>query len=137
MTVAPKLYLNGAEIECLRSFKYLGFHIDSELSFKTHIRHILIKYTKSRLSRFSYINQKLRPCLTIESARNMYYGLVHSILSYGLLVWGGIFIARQLCALQDRIIFNLFSNFGENRNGISCVYKRLNILTFADLYRVK
>ncbi len=136
VTVAPKLYLNGTEIECLQSFKYLGFHIDSELSFKTHI-----KYIKSRLSRFSYLSKKLRPCLTIESARNMYYGLVHSIVSYGVLVWGGIFIegasARQLCALQDRIIFNLFSNIGENRNDISCVYKRSNILTFADLYRVK
>ncbi len=45
---------NGAEIECLRSFKCLGFHIDSELSFKTQI-----KYIKSRLSRFSYRSKKL------------------------------------------------------------------------------
>jgi hypothetical protein len=132
----PKLYLNDIEIENVRSFKYLGFHMDERLNYKTHV-----KYIKTRLSRVKYLSRRIRPYLTIESARCIYYGLVHSIVSYGLLVWGGVFLegasASRLCGLQDKIIFNLFSDSHETMEDVTCIYKRMNILKFVDLYKVK
>jgi hypothetical protein len=134
--VVPKLFLNGIEVENVRSFKYLGFHIDERLNYTTHI-----KYIKSRLSRLRYLSKRLRSYLTTESARSLYYGLVHSIVSYGLLVWGGVFLegayAGQLASLQDRIVFNLFSEVHETINDVTDIYKRMKILKFADLYKVK
>ncbi len=60
----PKLYLNNSKIERATVFKYLGFLIDSKLSHKFHIKHL-----ETSLSRYRYISSKIRPVLTIDSAK--------------------------------------------------------------------
>ncbi len=101
----PKLYLNNIEIERVTVFKYLGFLIDSKLSNKFHVKHL-----EASLSRYRNISSKIRPVLTIDSAKTFYYGMVHSNVYYGLLVWGVVFVegvsAKRLCKLHDRIIYN-------------------------------
>ncbi len=61
-----------------------------------------------RTYRYRYISSKIRPVLTIDSAKIFYYGMVNSIVCYGLLVWGAVPVedvsAKRLCKLQDRII---------------------------------
>jgi hypothetical protein len=135
-TVVPKLMINFAEIERVKNYKYLGFMLDDRLTYRYHI-----KCLTSTMARYRYITMKVKSFLTDESAKTFYYGLVHSRVSYGLLVWGGVFIegasADRLCRLQDRIVLNLFSGEGDTRNNVNAIYKRNEILKFADLYRVK
>ena len=50
--------LGGTEIEEVSIFKYLGIHIDKNLSFKTHIEKVL-----KRLAIFSSIFYRLRKVL--------------------------------------------------------------------------
>ncbi len=83
----PKLYLNNSEIERVTVFKYLGFLIDSKLSHKFHVKHL-----EASLSRYRYISSKIRPVLTIDSAKTFYYGMIHSIVCYCILVWGAVLV---------------------------------------------
>jgi hypothetical protein len=135
-TDIPKLMINSDEIERVRKFKYLGFILDDRLTYRYHI-----KCLTSTMAKYRYITMKVRSYMTEESAKTFYYGLIHSLVCYGLLVWGGVFIegasANRLCKLQDRIIFNLFSRDDDAGNDINAIYKRMNILKFSDLYRTK
>ena len=82
--VIPNLYLNNTLIERVRYFKYLGFNIDDGL---THGKHM--KLLTSKLSRLKYVTRYVRKYLSPEAARTYYFGFIYSVISYGLLVWGG------------------------------------------------
>ncbi len=129
------MYLNNSKIERATVFKYLGFLIDSKLSHKFRVKHL-----EATLTRYRYISSKIRPVLTIDSAKTFYYGMVHSILCYGLLVWGTVFLegvsAKTLCKIHDRIIYNLFANENKSILDIKSICKRMGILQLPDLYKV-
>ncbi len=131
----PKLYLNNIEIERVTVFKNLGFLVDSKLNHKFHVKHL-----EASLSIYRYISSKIRLVLTIDSAKTFYYGMVHSIVCYGLLVWGAVLIegvsAKRLCKLQNKIIYNLFANDNESILDIKSICKRMDILQLPDLYKV-
>jgi hypothetical protein len=132
----PKLLLNNVEIERVKKLKYLGFTLDDRLTYKYHVKGLI-----SNLASYAFVSWKIRPFMTVESAKLYYYGLVHSRVCYGLLLWGGVFLegmsAIRLCRLQDKIIFNLFACDNDTRCNVKDIYKRHNILQFPDLYKVK
>ena len=75
-----------------------------------------------------------------EAAKIFYYGMVFSILNYGLLIWGGALVAtkcfKKLIRLHEKIVFNLFSNPGENRrNNIRNFFQRNDILKLTEVYK--
>jgi hypothetical protein len=66
--------------------------------------------------------------------------MVYSKLTYGILCWGGALLETQgykrLINLHNKIIFNLFSNPGENRHQhLNDICKRNGILKLIDLYK--
>jgi hypothetical protein len=86
-TDVPPLMLDAAEIERVKKFKYLGFLIDDRLTHRFHVKCLI-----SSLALYAFVSWKIRPYLGAESAKTFYYGLVHSRVCYGLLVWGGVFL---------------------------------------------
>jgi hypothetical protein len=132
----PVLYIDNVEIERLETFKYLGFHLDTRLCHDFHVRSLC-----TRLSRLSHITRRVKNYLTLEASKNLYYALVHSIVSYGLLVWGGKLmsgpLSHKLRRLQNKIIFNLFSLPHESMDDINRMYKRTGILKFHDLFHMQ
>ena len=134
--LAPDIFLAGDKVEKVASFKYLGMFLDNNLKHKTHI-----DYLRKKLARLRYISYKIRPYLTKESAHKFYYAMIQSHLCYGVLVWGGacacVEAFNKLCHLQDKIVFNLFSDTNDTINNVNTIYKENKILKLTDLYKVR
>ena len=77
------LNINGKEIEMSGSVKYLGVHVDSNLSWKFHIANVTNKIGQT-LGALS----KIRSFLKERALKTIYYSLIHSRLVYCLEVWG-------------------------------------------------
>lgn len=83
------------------NFKYLGIVFDSNLKWDNHIQHIIGK-TKYLV----YIFYKISKSMPIETLRMIYYAFFHSILSYGIIAWGGAYrnCRDQVQKLQNKIL---------------------------------
>ncbi len=110
--------------------------MDSKLNHNLHVEKLC-----SKLSRYCHITQIIKDHLTVDASRNIYYALIHSIVSYGLLVWGGRLlngsVAQKLHKLQNKIVLNLFCSTTETINDVGGIFKRSCILMFRDLYKMK
>nr|CAH7715848.1 unnamed protein product [Callosobruchus chinensis] len=63
--------------------RFLGIDLDSSLSWSLHIENLC-----SKLSKAVYAIKKVSQTVDTEAAVTAYYGLFHSLLSYGILSWG-------------------------------------------------
>uniref|UniRef100_A0A023EYV3 Putative rna-directed dna polymerase from transposon x-element reverse transcriptase n=1 Tax=Triatoma infestans TaxID=30076 RepID=A0A023EYV3_TRIIF len=66
------------------STNFLGIILDSGISWKNHISEL-----NSKLSKVIYLLRSLKDELRAETLRTAYFGLFHSKLSYGIVLWGG------------------------------------------------
>ena len=62
--------------------KFLGLFINNNLSWKTHTECI-----KSKLSSACYAMRSVKPYVTINTLKMIYYSYFHSVMTYGLLFW--------------------------------------------------
>ena len=102
--------INGKQLESCESYKYLGVIFDSKLSWKPHI-----EYISRKISKACGALSKIRHCVDIETLKTVYYALVHSYLSYGIVVWGNASesILKPLHALLNRVVrIMTFAPFG-------------------------
>lgn len=133
-TPVPDIYVNNQKIEVVKTTTYLGFKLNDKLTHKEHIAGLI-----SKLKKFKYISKKISKYLTIESAKAFFYGMISSILAYGLLIWGGLIDTAKfikLQSLQDSILFNLLSTQTDERAHVNRIYKRHKILKISDLYKI-
>lgn len=107
--------------------KFLGLHIDSDMTWKTHIEQVCLK-----LSRYSYAIYMLRKVVNQNALLSAYHAYVGSTLRYGIMFWGNatgrdiVFKAQKKCI---RAICALQSTDSCKPHFIS-----LKILTFPSLY---
>lgn len=71
-------------IERVHKIKYLGVIIDSNLSFKDHI-----KLLSSRIRKLIYVFKRLRHVVDPLLLKQIYFALCQSIISYCISSWGG------------------------------------------------
>ncbi|KAK9876112.1 hypothetical protein WA026_011229 [Henosepilachna vigintioctopunctata] len=71
-------------ITTTESIKYLGVIIDKNLKWDIHIQSVVEK-VRRHLCRFRYLTE----FLDLPRLRTLYIALVQSLLSYGMLIWGG------------------------------------------------
>lgn len=112
---------NHCKIE-QNSVKFLGIHLDSRLSFATHIESVC-----KTLSKKMFLFRKLRESVSQGTLVNAYFGLVHSILSYGILIWGHSPRAAEVFSIQRRVI-RIICNLNY-RADCRQSFKDLNVLT--------
>jgi hypothetical protein len=62
--------------------KFLGIHVDSTQSWKIHIEQIIPK-----LSAACYAVRSIKPFMSQEILKMVYYAYFHSIVNYGLIFW--------------------------------------------------
>ena len=74
--------LLGKRLEPSTSVKYLGIHIDHNLSWDCHIKEM-----NAKLSRTNGILSKLRHYVPKKTMLSVYYALFYSHMTYGSLVW--------------------------------------------------
>lgn len=110
--------------------KFLGIHVDSRLTWGTHIN-----YVSSRLSSSHYVIWQLRDKVSLETLKMYYFAHVQSLLSYGVTCWGHSSQVITLLKLQKKILRTMtFKPFRFSCRGL---FKELGILTVASLFVFK
>lgn len=95
--------VGSQSIEQHKATKFLGLHIDSNLSWDIHVTN-LIKNLASK----NFAILQLRNVVGIDTVKNYYFGCVQSVLNYGILCWGNCSKIQSVFILQKRIIRTMF-----------------------------
>jgi hypothetical protein len=86
-------------ISIAKETKFLGLIIDDTLSWSPHIYYIIKK-----LSMACYAIRNIKFTVTAKTLRLIYFTHVHSVISYGIIFWGGASQAQKVFVMQKRIL---------------------------------
>ena len=127
------IFYDGSPITTSKSAKYLGVYIDDELNFKTHIK---LLYTK--LSRSLGILHKVKNYLPKKSLLYLCFALLQSHLLYCVTLWFPTYqnYTAPISKLQDRAIKLIYHKHAHHY-ALSSIYKSLNILQLLDLVKLE
>ena len=121
----PELSINGIIIERVQNFNFLGLLFNEHMFWKPHIDIIA-----SKLMKFSGILNKLKKFLPSHILRTLYFSMVQSRLTYGILAWG--FEYQRFVKLQKRFIRIIsLSTYNAHTKPL---FKNLEILTIKNLF---
>jgi len=67
----------------INSTIFLGLIINNSLSWKDHIAALT-----SKLNKACYAIRSIKPSLSVDILRMVYFSYVHSVMSYGIIFWG-------------------------------------------------
>ena len=127
----PIIKLEDVNISRVSNLKYLGVQLDDNLKFHDHI-----EYLCGKMYQLCGVTFRLRDNLNLESAKNVYYSCIYSVLKYCIGIWGGVLQCTErgtrLIALHRRVTKNLFAKFS---HGV-CVYKSMKVLKLPDIHRL-
>ena len=121
------LKIQDHTLECVPDMKFLGVTLDNKLTFKRHIQIISNKIASS-----VGILNRIYPFMLPKTMLNVYYALIQSILSYGILAWGKAAVTnlRRIYSLQKRAIKIIGAASGNRSAGGD------SLILFNDLYKV-
>ena len=112
-----------------KAAKFLGLYIDEHLTWKHHIAHV-----NTKVSKILFLIKQATTILPKDSLRTLYFALVHSHYSYGLLTWGN----ASKSALQRSIILQKWAvrviNNARYNSHTDPLFKASGILKLNDLY---
>jgi hypothetical protein len=107
--------------------KFLGLTLNNTLSWKSHIDTIVPK-----LSSATFAIRAVKPFLSHNSLRMVYFSYFHSIMTYGLIFWGNSHHSSTVFKLQKRVIRIIVGIRG--RDSCREHFKKLKILTLQSQY---
>ena len=127
----PTVYLNGIPIEEVKSYKYLGIHLTSNLRWNLHIDNTCLKAQK-----LVNMIRPLKFLLDRRSLEMIYKSFVLPVIEYGSVVWGGSYDSdlRKLDSLQIdalRIITGATA-----RSSITALYKETNFIPISEKCKI-
>lgn len=125
--VNTNIIMNNERIEVINSTVFLGITMDAKLQWGPHIAALA-----GRLSSAAYAVKKIRHLTDIETARLVYFSYFHSIMSYGLLLWGSAADIQTIFVLQKRAIRFIYNL--RPRDSLREMFKNIDILTVASQY---
>lgn len=125
------IIINSTEIKRNEEVKYLGVIIDEKLTWKEHIKYVILKITK-----FCSIFYKLRYLVPITVLRKIYFSLVHSHLIYGIEVYAKTHAKyiNPLVKINNRILRILQNKPLDTPTQI--LYTNFNTLPIPKLYEL-
>ena len=128
----PSIPFDDLAINITDLVKYLGIYIDRRLDFKHHI-----SFIESKISRGVGILYKLKNVLPSSALLCVYYSLIHSHLSYGIIIWGSTFktYLSKLKVLQNKAM-RAISGVGWSESATP-LYQRYEILKVEDMYKLE
>ncbi|CAK1600201.1 unnamed protein product [Parnassius mnemosyne] len=119
--------LNGEKLSLVDTTIFLGITLDAKLQWSPHISKLA-----SRLSSAAYAVKKIRSLTSVETARLVYFSYFHSIMSYGILLWGHAADTEIIFVLQKRAIRAIYDL--KPKESLRQKFKEINILTLASQY---
>jgi len=113
----------------INSTKFLGLIIDNSLSWKDHITAVT-----SKLNKACYAIRLLKPFLTMNTLRMIYFSYAHSVLSCGIIFWGNSHAhhTKRIFKIQKRII-RIITN-SSSHDTCRQLFKHLQILSLPSQY---
>ena len=126
------LKINNEIINQVSKIKFLGMIIDENFTWLEHIN-----YCSNKLSSGLFAINSSKHLLTKQHLKTLYYSLTHSYLNYGLLLWGSSNKKHfsKLEIKQNKTI-RIINNSKYNASA-SPIYKNLNILPIAKLFKLQ
>jgi len=77
--------------------KFLGLTIDSTLSWTEHNVELTFKLNKA-----CYAIRAIKPFMTLNVLRTIYFSYFHSVMSYGIIFWGNSHLSNNIFRIQKR-----------------------------------
>ena len=126
-----KITIDGKRLYPSDYVKYLGIIIDSFLNWHFHTNALATK-----LCRANGMLCKIRHYVSVNTIRMVYYGIFHSIMTYGSQIWGQFLNSnvKRIANLQNKSIRII--NFAHFRAPANIYYKANNILTLANIVKL-
>ena len=121
-----QLEIRNIKIKPMKKVKFLGVWVDDNLTWQAHALDRAIKINKNR-----NLLRRGKTILDNHSKKLIYYGHIHSHLTYGLVNWGSMLNSRNLKKLEK--LQNQCINLIEPRQPTIKIYKKYRILKFKDL----
>ncbi|XP_039296805.1 uncharacterized protein LOC111058358 [Nilaparvata lugens] len=81
------------------SVKLLGFTMDRKLAWGDHIQGVCC-----RLNRVLFLLRSLRGCIPGAHHRMCYFAFFHSVMAYGITLWGGAAEVKRILLVQKKAI---------------------------------
>ncbi|CAH2236702.1 jg20920 [Pararge aegeria aegeria] len=97
--VKTTIQLNNEELNPVDTTVFLGTTLDAKLQWGPHVNNL-----SNRLSSAAYAVKKIRHLTDIETARLVYFSYFHSIMSYGILLWGNAADIGTIFVLQKKAV---------------------------------
>jgi hypothetical protein len=110
-----------------KNTKFLGWNIDSSLSWKDHIQQMMFK-----LGRACYATRYVKHFMYQDTLRTIYFSYFHSILSYGIIFWGNSEYSSNIFQIQKRIIRIIMN--ARNKDSCHQLFKNWKILPIKSQY---
>jgi hypothetical protein len=101
--------------------------IDDNLSRHWHIDQMIPKLNKA-----SYVITFLKPLLSFDALKMVYFLAFHSIISYGIIIWGISSYSKIIFKIQKRIV-RIITKSG-NKESCHNLFKKLCILPLQSQY---
>jgi Reverse transcriptase (RNA-dependent DNA polymerase) len=125
--IPTNIILNDVALNLTQSTSFLGINIDSKLQWNPHITTLT-----SKLCSAIFAIKKIRKYTDCETARTVYFSYFHSIMSYGILLWGSAADIETVFILQKRAIRAIYCLTA--RTSLKDLFKEIKILTVASQY---
>lgn len=122
-----QLILGQEKLELVESTKFLGITVDSRLQWGPHIESLA-----GRLSSAAYAVRKIRELTDVATARLVYFSYFHSIMSYGIILWGRAADVNSIFILQKKAIRAIYKL--KSRESLRELFKSIKIMTFTCQY---
>ena len=124
------LRLNGKVLFESSKIIYLGLILDDKLTWKHHINELSKKMNRS----IGVMYRLKRYCSDII-LKSIYFSLIHSYISYGLVVWGQAsdIYTNKIKLIQEKAI-RIITN-SDYLAHTKPLFKKLNILNFDDMIK--
>lgn len=122
-----KMFIDKDKLDLVEETVFLGITIDSKLQWGPHIMKLA-----HRLSSAAYAVNKIRLITDVATARLVYFSYFHSVMSYGILLWGRADDMQTIFMLQKRAIRFIYKL--AYRESLRELFKDINILTVACQY---
>ena len=82
-----QIIFSNTIITNINSTKFLRLIIDSTLSWKVHIAG-----PTSKLNKACYAIRAIKPFMSLDVMKMIYYSHLHSVISYGIIFWGNLYL---------------------------------------------
>jgi hypothetical protein len=118
---------NNMFISNTSNTKFLGLVITNSLSWKDHITQLLPK-----LSKACYVLRCIRPFISQDALKSIYYSYFHFLITYGIIFWSNSSHSSHIFWLQKKAVRIIMGS--RPRDSCKELFKHLRILPLQSQY---